>query len=195
GGVAGRWEAVYNAIDFSKYTLQSTYNDSAPLIFLGRIERTKGCHVAIDVAKATNNKLIIAGNISKLPEEIIYFRQEIEPFIDGEQIMYVGQVNDEMKNQYLGKSKALLFPINASEAFGMVMAEAMACGTPVIGFNIFSVSEVIEEGITGFKVDTEAEMKKAIKRLPEINRTLCRKYAQEKFDVPVVAERYLSLFK
>lgn len=195
GGVAGRWEVVYNAIDFSKYTLQPMYDDNAPLIFLGRLERTKGCDVAIAVANATNNKLIIAGNVSKLPEEIAYFKQRIEPFIDGEQIKYVGQVNDEMKNHYLGKSKALLFPINASEAFGLVMAEAMACGTPVIGFNIFSVGEVIEEGITGFKVDNEKQMQAAIKKLPAIDRTLCRKYAQEKFDVPVVAEKYLSLFK
>jgi glycosyltransferase involved in cell wall biosynthesis len=194
GGVAGRWEAVFNAIDFSKYTLQPQYHNDAPLIFLGRLERTKGCRVAIEVAKATNSRLIIAGNTSKLPDQIAYFKNEIEPLIDGEQIVYVGQVDDAGKNHYLGGAKALLFPINASEAFGMVMAEAMACGTPVIGFDIFSVNEVIEEGVTGFKVGTTEEMKAALKRLPEINRTKCREYAQEKFDVPIVAENYLSLF-
>jgi glycosyltransferase involved in cell wall biosynthesis len=92
---AGRWETVYNAIDYSKYNLQENIEADAPLIFLGRIEKIKGCHTAIKVALATNNKLIIAGNVSPLEEEQAYFKKEIEPFIDGQQIVHVGQVNDE----------------------------------------------------------------------------------------------------
>lgn len=129
GNVAGRWGTVYNAVNFNNYTLQSFLPDDAPLIFLGRIERIKGCHTAIKIAKATGNTLIIAGNISPLEQEQLYFKNEIKPFIDGEQVQYIGQVNDSQKNYYLGRSKALMFPIEWNEPFGIVMIEAMACGT------------------------------------------------------------------
>lgn len=189
----GNWKAVYNAIDFSKYSLSEKISDTAPLIFLGRIEKIKGCHTAIEVAKRTNRKLIIAGNISPLPDEQLYFKEQIESFIDGNQIQFVGQVNDEQKNHYLGISRALLFPIEWEEPFGMVMAEAMACGTPVIGFKRGSVNEVIDEDITGFKVNDMQEMILAIEKLNNIDRKNCRAHAQGRFDVPVIAKQYLSL--
>lgn len=189
----GRWETVYNAIDFSKYNLVENVPADAPLMFLGRIEKIKGCHTAIKLAKETGNKLIIAGNVSPLAEEQLYFKNEIEPHIDGEQIVHVGQVNDEQKNVYLGKAKALLFAIEWNEPFGMVMVEAMACGTPVIGYRKGSVPEVVTNDITGWVVDSEEEMKSAISKLPSINRSNCRTYAQQQFDVPVIAKRYLTL--
>lgn len=188
------WEVVYNAINFKKYALQSTVPENAPLIFLGRIERVKGCHHAIEVALATGNNLIIAGNKSPHAKEQEYFNNEIAPFIDGHQIQYVGQVNDEQKDYYLGKSKALLFPIKWDEPFGMVMIEAMACGTPVIGFNIGSVPEVIDEGITGFVVNNKEEMANRIKRLSEIDRDKCRMNASLRFDVKIIAHQYLKVF-
>jgi glycosyltransferase involved in cell wall biosynthesis len=191
----GRWEIVYNAIDFSRYTLQSWVPENAPLMFLGRIEKVKGCHIAIQVAKETGNELVIAGNVSPLPEEQLYFKNEIEPHIDGKQIKYVGQVNDEEKNTYLGKAKALLFPIEWEEPFGMVMVEAMACGTPVIGFGRGSVPEVIADGVTGFAVNNIDEMKKAIKDLSLIDRRNCRVHALAQFDVEVIAKRYLSIIQ
>jgi len=95
---AGNWEAVHNAIDFKKFSVVTDLNISdSPLIFLGRIERIKGCHTAIEVAKITGRKLLIAGNISKLPEEIHYFESEIKPHIDGENVEFVGEVNDVQK--------------------------------------------------------------------------------------------------
>jgi len=186
--------AVFNCVDFANYDLTNNLPATAPLMFLGRIEKIKGCHIAIQIAKATNHQLIIAGNISPLPEEQQYYKEQIEPFIDGEQIKYVGQVNDEQKNHYLGTSKALLFPIEWNEPFGIVMPEAMACGTPVIGFNRGSVAEVIIEAITGYKVNTIEEMQAAIYKLPEINRAACREYAKIRFDVTVIAAQYLALF-
>lgn len=191
----GRWEAVYNAIQFNQYTAQPTVAADAPLMFLGRIERIKGAHTAIRVAKATGRRLILAGNISALEEEKAYFEQEIKPFIDGEQIMYTGALNDEQKNHYLGQSAALLFPIEWNEPFGMVMTEAMACGTPVIGFRKGSVPEVVKEGITGFIVNDEEGMIAAIEKVSSIDRQQCRSVAEAKFDVPVVAAHYLSLFE
>jgi glycosyltransferase involved in cell wall biosynthesis len=158
------------------------------------MQLTLRIHVAIDVAKATGEKLIIAGNISPLPEEKEYFEKEIKPHIDGEQIKYVGVVNDEQKNYYLGRAKAMLFPINIREAFGMVMAEAMACGTPVIGFPHGAVPEVIVNNENGFVVNSKDEMIEAVKKIPTISRNVCRNHAVTRVDVSVLARQYLGLF-
>ncbi len=194
GNTAGRWKTVYNAIDFSKYSLHEKVLDDAPLIFLSRLERLKGVHEAIRIAKETGEKLIIAGNISPLPEEIAYFHEEIEPHLDGSQIIYVGTLCDEGKNYYLGLAKAMLFPARTQEAFGMVMVEAMACGTPVIAYNHSSLPEVISDGITGFIVSDLEAMRLKIKDIPAIDRNKCRDYALCKFDVQLVASQYLNLF-
>ena len=189
----GRWEVVYNAIEFSKYSLASCVPTDAPLIFLGRIERVKGCHTAIRVAKAAGCRLLIAGNISPLPIERLYFEKEIKPYIDGRQIQYLGPLNDEEKNKYLGMARALLFPIEWNEPFGIVMIEAMACGTPVIGFNRGSVDEVIDQGITGIKVTGFEEMVASVQKIADIDRAACRQRAYRRFDVVVIAQRYLAL--
>lgn len=190
----GRWEVVYNAIPFEHYTLQPKVAPDAPLIFLGRIERVKGAHTAITLAKATGDRLVLAGNISPLADERAYFEQEIAPHIDGDQIRYVGALDDTQKNYYLGQAKALLFPIEWNEPFGMVMTEAMACGTPVVGFRRGSVDEVIDEGITGLKVDDVQAMIASVQKLSHFNRIACREQAKKRFDVPVIAANYLQLF-
>lgn len=189
----GRWEVVYNAISFQQYTVQPFISADAPLMFLGRLERVKGAHTAIAVAKATGNRLLLAGNISPLADERTYYETEVAPLIDGEQIQYVGAVNDEQKNHYLGRAKALLFPIEWDEPFGMVMTEAMACGTPVVGFCSGSVPEVVTEGVTGFVVKNKEEMIRAIQRVGSVNRVQCRVKAEAQFDVSVVAANYLRL--
>lgn len=189
----GKWSTVYNAINFTKYTLDKEFSNDKPLIFLGRIERVKGVHNAIRVAILSGSNLIIAGNISPLLEEQIYYKNEVEPYIDGKQIVYVGPLDDNQKNNYLGKSKALLFPIEWNEPFGMVMVESMSCGTPVIAFNKGSVSEVINEGITGFVVNTLDEMVIAINNISLINREKCRQVAEGQFDVKHIAKQYLGL--
>ena len=193
GGISGRWETVYNAIEFNKYTLVERVPDDAPLMFLGRIERVKGCHTAIQVARATGHRLVIAGNVSPLADEQEYFEKEVKPHIDGNQIMHVGAVNDAEKNHYLGRAKALLFAIEWSEPFGMVMVEAMACGTPVIGFSRGSVPEVIDQSVTGLKVNTPDEMIRAVKEVSTIDRRRCREHAFSRFDVSNIAQHYLSL--
>jgi glycosyltransferase involved in cell wall biosynthesis len=194
GDVAGKWQTVYNAINFSSYTLNERVKDDAPFMFLGRLDKIKGAHIAIKIAKVTNQKLIIAGNIPNTIESYHYFKTEIEPFVDNTQIMYVGALNDIEKNTYLGQSKALLFPIEWDEPFGLVMIEAMACGTPVIAINKGSVSEVVQEGITGFIVNNEAGMIKKVADIDMIDRKLCREKAESKFDVRVIAKNYLELF-
>jgi glycosyltransferase involved in cell wall biosynthesis len=193
GNAAGRWETVYNAIDFAKYTLGNNIKEDSPLMFLGRIERVKGCHTAIKIALATGNKLLIGGNISPLADERKYFEKEIMPLIDNTQIIYLGPLDDEQKSTYLGQSKALLFPIEWEEPFGMVMVEAMACGTPVIAFNRGAVSEIIKEGITGFMADTILEMNDCVNNVLSIDREKCRSFAQSKFSVETIASHYLQL--
>jgi len=194
GRLAGRWETVYNAIDFSKYTLVENLELDAPLMFLGRIERVKGCHTAIKVALETGNKLLIGGNISPLDDERRYFEDEIKPFIDGSQIVYVGTLNDNEKNTYLGRAKALLFPIEWDEPFGMVMVEAMACGTPVIAYRNGSVDEIVKNNLSGFVVSDFEELKIAVSNVPNLSRSFCRVYSQSKFDLSIIAKQYLSLF-
>lgn len=193
GNVAGRWETVYNAIDFSKYQLQENVEDNAPLMFLGRLDKIKGLHTAIEVAKTTNNQLWIGGNIPDTADNYRYYKEILEPQFDGEQIIYLGALNDEQKNHYLGKAKALLFPIEWDEPFGMVMIEAMACGTPVIGFKRGSVPEVITDGKNGFIAQTKEDMINAIQKITDVNRSTCRAVAYSKFDVSIIAKDYLNL--
>jgi glycosyltransferase involved in cell wall biosynthesis len=194
GNVSGQWHTVYNAIDFSKYTLVESLTENAPLIFLSRLERLKGAHEAIQIALETGNRLIIAGNISGLPEEKEYFKNEIEPYIDGDRIVYVGTLDDEGKNKYLGMCKAMLFPARTEEAFGMVMIEAMACGTPVLAYRNAAIPEVIEDGVTGFVVTDSIQMKEKIENIQELNRSNVKVYANELFDVKKIACIYLNLY-
>lgn len=194
GNVAGKWHTVYNAIDFNKYRHTQLTSEKAPLIFLSRLDRIKGPHIAVNIAVKTGDKLIIAGNEPTMPDNKAYYNEFVFPFIDQQQIVYVGEVNDSQKNELLGKSKAMLFPLSGDEAFGLVMIEAMACGTPVIAFNHAAAPEVVENGVTGFIVNNEAEMMDALSKISTIDRANCRKMAEEKFDVKVVALQYLQLF-
>jgi len=193
GNVAGNWHTVYNAIDFSIYQPKETVAPDAPLMFLGRLDKIKGVHTAISVAKATNNKLVIGGNIPHTSDNYHYFKTEIEPLIDNEQIVYLGELNDSQKNTWLGQAKALLFPIEWDEPFGMVMVEAMACGTPVIGFKRGSVPEVIDEGLTGFVVNNESEMVNRLGMLDQIDRKTCRNTAESRFNIAKIVAQYLAL--
>jgi glycosyltransferase involved in cell wall biosynthesis len=149
GRGGGRWFTLYDPIDVSRYEFVPRVASDAPLVLLGRLERIQGAHTAIAIARRAGRRLILAGNKAAGGPEADYFQQEIAPALDGEQISYVGPVDDEAKNRLLGSAAALLFPIEWKEAFGIVMAEAMACGTPVIGFPRGSVPEIVTD-LNGF---------------------------------------------
>jgi glycosyltransferase involved in cell wall biosynthesis len=191
----GEWSVVYNCASPSRYTFNPQVDPkSAPLVFLGRLERCKGVHTAIAVARRLDRPLVIAGNLSTLPEEIAYFRREIEPAIDGSLIRYVGPVNDEQKNELLGSGAALLLPVEWLEPFPVVLPEALLCGTPVIGFRRGGVPEGIDDGRTGFVCDDIEAMVSAIARLGEIDRTVCRTEAERRFSQQAVVTEYERLY-
>jgi glycosyltransferase involved in cell wall biosynthesis len=193
---AGRanWHVVYNGVPLSTYAFQRNVNAEAPLVFLGRIEEIKGPQLAIEIARQTGRRLVLAGNVPNESKHLAFFETEIAPHIDGRQIEYAGPVNDEQKNQLLGQAAALLMPILWEEPFGIVMAEALACGTPVIGLRRGSVPEIVNDGVTGFVCESVAEMVIAVSRLAEVDRQRCRQLMEEKFSGRVMTEAYEALY-
>src|SRR3954453_20917546 len=163
------------------------------LAFLGRLTAEKGPEAAIRIAHAAKMPLRIAAKVPR--GESGYYKEKIEPQIDGEQIQLIGEVDDEAKQRLLAGAAALLFPIDWPEPFGLVMIEAMACGTPVIAYRSGSVPEVIDEGITGFIVDSEAEAVKAVGRLGELDRRRVRTHFEQRFTARRMAEEYLHSYK
>lgn len=186
---------IYNGIDINDYEFNADVSDDAPLTFLGRIQQEKGTAIAIRVAKKTNQKLVIAGNIPNEPIHQQYFNEQVKPYIDGKQITYIGPVNNSQKNQLLRNSKAFLMPVTWDEPFGIVMAEALACGTPVIGFKRGAVPEVVTNGSNGFVCDTEADMITSINNISSISRATCRQVAEQKFSAGVLAKQYQDLYQ
>ena len=154
----------------------------------GRFTAEKGPHVAIRIAKAVGMQLRIAAKISRGEQR--YFAERIKPLVDGEQIQLVGEVDDNAKQDFLSQAAALLFPIDWPEPFGLVMIEAMACGTPVIAYRSGSVPEVIDHGITGFVVDNEAEAITAIRQLDKLDRTRVREQFERRFTAQRMAREY-----
>jgi glycosyltransferase involved in cell wall biosynthesis len=185
-------ETVYNSVSMDDYTFCSEVKDDAPLVFLGRIEQIKGTHHAITIAKQTNKKLVIAGNIPDYAQA--YFNEQIKPFIDGEQITYIGPINDEQKNKLLGSTAAFLMPIEWNEPFGIVMAEALACGTPIVALKGGSTTEVVINGNNGFLCNDVNEMVTAVQNINSINRKNCRDDAEKRFSSTVMASAYESLY-
>lgn len=185
-------KTVYNGLDMAKYTFNAQVDEDAPLQFLGRVEFIKGTHIAINVAKKTGKKLIIAGNIPAGHEA--YFDEQVKPHLDDD-IKYLGPVNDEQKNTLLGNAAALLMPIQWNEPFGIVMVEAMACGTPVIGFDKGALPEVIKNNVNGFICHTEDEMVANTQQISTIARQDVFEDCKERFSSDVIIESYLDVYK
>ena len=157
------------------------------LLWIGRVEDIKGPQRAIAAAREADAPIVLAGPVQPGQEE--FFASEVEPHVDGERVRYVGEVGEEKADLYAG-ARALLMPIRWPEPFGLVMTEAMACGTPVIAFPEGSAPELVVDGETGFVVDDEHAMAAAVGRLGEIDPERCRASAKERFDVEPVAEAY-----
>jgi len=166
------------------------------LVWLGRFSPEKGAHLAIQVAKAVNMPLVLAGIVDEqVAEQITYFEEMIKPHIDGQQISYIGPVNLEQKIDLLSQAKGFLNPIEWEEPFGMVMIEAMSVGCPVITFARGAAPEVVADGIGGFLVQDVQEMVQSVARLDELDRQKVRAYAKTKFAVHEMARNYLRIYQ
>jgi glycosyltransferase involved in cell wall biosynthesis len=162
------------------------------LAFLGRISPEKRPDLAIQLARQAGMPLRIAAKIDGLDSH--YFEAKVKPLLDDPLIEFIGEIGDTDKAQFLGEASALLFPINWPEPFGLVMIEAMACGTPVIAWNCGSAPEVIEPGVSGFVVNSEAEALEAIARIPELDRRAVRAAYERSFTADVMANAYLDVY-
>jgi len=179
---------VYNGIKLSDFTYTDIPGDT--LLAYGRIHPDKGFHLAIDVAKKSGLPLVIAGYI----QDQHYFEEKIVSKVDGENIKYVGTVSVEGRDKLLKQAYAVLHMNTIPERFGLVMAESMAAGVPVVAMDLGSCREVISDGRTGFLVNGVDEAVKAIKKIPEISRQACRKRVEEKFTLETMVKNYEKVY-
>lgn len=182
---------VYHGLPVGMF--RPNFEPGSYLAFLGRLTSDKGPEEAIRIARAAGMPLSIAAKVPR--SERGYFKDHLEPRIDGTQIRLTGEVNDAAKEGFLAGAAALLFPINWPEPFGLVMIEAMACGTPVIAFRSGSVPEIVDEGLTGFIVDSEEEAIDAVKRVGELDRRKVRKRFEQRFTAKRMAQDYVGHYQ
>ena len=180
---------VHHGIDLDDFTFVPEPEDT--LLFFGRIHPEKGAKEAIEIARAAGKKLIMAGVI----QGETYFEFEVEPYIDGNDVTYVGSVGPEQRDKLLGKTCALLHPISFDEPFGLSIIEAMCCGTPVIAFNRGSMPELIRHGVNGFLVSNVEEAVDSIQELSGIDRSACRRFVEDNFSTERMVNDYLKIYE
>ena len=186
-----RWCAtVHHGLPPDLYALNPHPQDY--FAFVGRISPEKRLDRALDIAAACDTRLRVAAKVD--PADQAYFEREIRPRLDDPRVEWVGEIDDAQKNAFIGNARALLFPIDWPEPFGLVMIESLACGTPVVAYRCGSVPEVLEHGRTGFIVDTQEEAIAAARRVHEIDRTACRRSFESRFTAPTMARRYLEVY-
>jgi glycosyltransferase involved in cell wall biosynthesis len=179
---------TYNGIDPHEFT----FNDKPGeyLVFLGRFHPEKGTHLAIEIAKRTGKQLKIAA----IPHDEEYFATQVAPYIDGEQIVYLGEVRRIARNELLSNALALVHMTTRPERFGLTMVEAMACGTPVLGANMGSVPEIVVDGVTGFVCDSVDDAVAKVPQLASLDRRACRARVEAEFTVERMIDRYMTAY-
>jgi glycosyltransferase involved in cell wall biosynthesis len=182
---------VHNGIDVGAAPFRATKDDW--FLFLGRIDPTKGVLDAIEIALRTGTRLLIAAKASD-DDERRYLEEEVEPRL-GDGVEFLGGVDADRKLDLLARARALLFPIRWEEPFGLVMIEAMACGTPVLALRFGAIPEVVADGVTGFVRDHPDELPAAIARVDELEPKACRQRVADLFDVPQMAAGYEAVYR
>ncbi|MGH9195056.1 MAG: glycosyltransferase family 4 protein [Acidimicrobiia bacterium] len=181
---------IHHGIDLERYGFVS--EKQSFLSFVGRIAPAKAPHLAIEVARKIGMPLKIAGEIQPMFRD--YWESQVKPQIDGRFIEFIGEADLSTKNELLGKSRAMLFPIQWNEPFGLVMIEAMACGTPVLALEGGSVSEIVKNGVSGWVCGSTDEMVDRL-RSADISPASCRQYVAEHFTVDLMARRYEAVYR
>ena len=184
---------IYNGIDISKFQFSKT--PGKYLAWLGRITPKKGLLESIAISKKTKIPLKIAGRIDQLaPRDINFYNNKVKPLIDGKQINYLGEIGPKKKSDFLKNALVLVNPITWEEPFGLVMAEAMACGTPVIVFDRGAAKEVVKDKKTGFVVKNISQAVKAVKEIENIKREECRLWVEKNFSKEKMVDEYEKLY-
>jgi glycosyltransferase involved in cell wall biosynthesis len=181
---------VYNGIDVPTFPYREGKDDF--VLWIGRFSPDKGAHFAIDAARRAGRPILLAGKLNETPEKQ-FFAAEIAPRL-GRDAEYIGEADALLKRELFSRAACLLFPITWDEPFGMVMVEAMACGTPVVATRRGSVPEVVDDGRTGIIVDELDEMAEAIGRAVDLDPRACRSWAEQRFDLPVMARGYEQIY-
>ncbi|MDD5110461.1 MAG: glycosyltransferase family 4 protein [Patescibacteria group bacterium] len=181
---------VYNGMDLAPFHFNPRGSDH--FIWIARVDPYKGIENAIAACEQAKVPLVMAGRLDVSRRK--YFRQKIKPHLK-HGIRFIGEINAKQKNGYFGNAKALLYPIEWHEPFGLVMIEAMACGTPVIAYDMGSVREVVKDGVTGFVVKTIPEMVRAMKKINTIDRTACRAWVEKKFSIQTMVDGYEKVYE
>jgi len=179
---------VYHGIDVELYPFCRDKEDY--FVYIGRVDKTKGVHIAVEAAGKAGRRLVIAGPLA----DNVYFEEYIKPYL-GANIVYLGEVPEDEKRRLLCKAKALLYPVQYEEFFGLILAEALATGTPIIGFARGSVQEIVEDGVTGFLVKDLSGMVYAMNRIDVINPVDCRRRAEERFSAERMFKDYELVYK
>lgn len=182
---------VYNGIDVASYAYREQKDDY--LLSLNRIHPEKGTHLAIEVARRTGRRLIIAGKWDPIDGD--YYEDAVRPHVDGDQVIFVGEATQHQKRGLYARAACVLMPICWEEPFGLVTVEAMACGTPVIAFGRGAVPELVVDGETGFIVNDVDGMSRRIGDLHSIQPARCRKHVEDNFDTHVMVNGYLRLYQ
>ena len=179
---------TYNGIDPAEWTFRDRAGDY--LLFLGRFHPEKGAHLALEVARAAGLRLKLAG----IPHDEAYFRELIEPHIDGDAVQLLGHVSGRARDELVGGALALVHMTTRPERFGLTLIEAMACGTPVLGARMGSIPEIVVDGVTGLLCDDAADAAAKVPRLATLSRRACRDHVEATFSIERMVDRYLAAY-
>lgn len=180
---------VYNGIDINNFKMNHAGSDH--FIWIARVDKYKGIENAINACKKAGERLIMAGRLDNAQK--VYFKKNIKPHLN-KNIKFIGEISASQKSDFFGHAKALLYPIEWHEPFGLVMIEAMACGTPVIAYDMGSVREIVKDGLTGFVVKNIPEMIQAMKKIHTVDRRRCREWVRERFTIQTMVNGYEKIY-
>ncbi len=181
---------IYHGMNMDQYPF--TKNHEGYLLFVGRLSQEKGVHFAIEVAQYLDIPLVIAAKLDSI--DLPYFKEYVEPKLSDEGIKWIGEVDEDQRNKLMSQALCVLHPTNWREPFGLTIIESMACGTPVIGFNLGSIPELIENGKSGFVVDNVEQMISAVENIKKIDSNYCRSYALKNFSASRMVDKYEYLY-